>query len=74
MSPPIKDDISRETMILMTSLRTHRTSAVSSPGLYYDYPPLPPRAVRGHCIHYLAPLFISQLSRQLFEEKRVEFI
>jgi hypothetical protein len=45
MSPPIKDDISKETRILMTSLRTHRTSAVSSPGLYYDYPPLPPRAI-----------------------------
>ncbi len=32
MGPPIKDDISREKMILMTSLRTHRASAVSSPG------------------------------------------
>jgi hypothetical protein len=71
MSPPIKDDISRETTIFMTSLRTHGTSAVSSPGLYYNYPPLP-LPLRGHCILYLAPLFISQLSRQLFEGKRVE--
>jgi hypothetical protein len=45
MSPPIKDDISRETAILMTSVRTHRTSAVSSPGLYYNYPPLPTSAI-----------------------------
>jgi hypothetical protein len=35
MSPPIKDDISKETRILMTSLRTHRTSAVSSPELEF---------------------------------------
>jgi hypothetical protein len=45
MSLPIKDDISRETTILMRSLRTHRTSAVSSQGLYYNYPPLPPLAI-----------------------------
>ncbi len=51
MSPPIKDDISRKTTILMTSLRTHRTSAVSSPGLYYNYPPSPLVPLRGHCIH-----------------------
>jgi hypothetical protein len=47
MSPPIKDDISRETTILMTSLRTYRTSAVSSQGLYYTYPPSPPCAIES---------------------------
>jgi hypothetical protein len=31
MGLPKKDDISREKTILMTSLRTHRASAVSSP-------------------------------------------
>jgi hypothetical protein len=35
MSPPKKDDISREKTILMTSLRIFRASAVSSPGLHY---------------------------------------
>ena len=45
MGPPIKDDISREKMILMTSLRTHRASAVSSPGLFYTYLSLPPCAI-----------------------------
>jgi hypothetical protein len=43
MGPPKKDDISREKTILMTSLRTHRASAVSSPGLNYTYPPPPPQ-------------------------------
>jgi hypothetical protein len=45
MGPPIKDDISRENMILMTSLRTHRASAVSSPGIAYTHLPLPPCAI-----------------------------
>jgi hypothetical protein len=35
MGPPKKDDISREETILMTSLRTHRAFAVSSPRLHY---------------------------------------
>ncbi len=43
--PPEKDDISRETTILMTSLRTHWTSAVRREGLYCTYPPLPPSAM-----------------------------
>ncbi len=45
MGPPKKDDISREKTILMTSLRAHRASAVSSPGLHYTYPPPPPCAI-----------------------------
>ncbi len=64
MSPPIKDDISREMTILMTSLWTRRTSAFTTTILPFPLAPL-----RGHCIHYLAPLNISQLfgnrSRQL---------
>jgi hypothetical protein len=50
MGPPIKDDISREKMILMTSLRTHRASAVSSPGLCYTFLPLPPCAIERSCL------------------------
>ncbi len=72
MSTPIEDNISRETTFLITSLRTHKTSAVSSPGLHCTYLPPPPLApLGGHCVHYLAPLFTSQLSRQLFKGKRV---
>jgi hypothetical protein len=52
MGPPKKDDISREKMILMTSLRTHRAYAVSSQGLHYTYSPSPLAPLRGHCVHY----------------------
>jgi hypothetical protein len=51
IGPPKKDDISREKGILVTSLRTYRASAVSSPGLHYTYPPLPPAPLRGHWVH-----------------------
>jgi hypothetical protein len=37
MGPPKKEDIRREKTILMTSLQTHRASAVSSPELHYTY-------------------------------------
>ncbi len=46
IDPPKKDDISREKTILMPSLRTHRSSAVSRDGLYYSYPPLPPSTLK----------------------------
>jgi hypothetical protein len=52
MGPPKKDDISREKTILMTSLRTQRASAVSSPGFHYTHPPLPPAPLRGHCVQH----------------------
>ncbi len=52
IGPPKNDDISKEKTILMTSLRTHKASAVSRPGLHYTYSPLP---VIGHCVHCLEP-------------------
>ena len=56
MSPPKKDDISRDKTILMTSLRIYRASAVSSRGLHYTYrPPPPPPPLRGYCVHCLEP-------------------
>ncbi len=55
MGPPKNDDISREKTILMTSLRTHRASAVSRPGLHYIYSPL---ALIGHCVLCLEPYHI----------------
>ncbi len=51
IGPPKKDDINREKAILMTSQRTNRASAVSSPGLHYTYPPLSPVPLRGHWVH-----------------------
>jgi hypothetical protein len=64
MGPPTKDDISRAKTILMTSLRTHRAYALSSPGLRYTNLPLPPCAIERS----LCPLggTRSQLSRELF--------
>ncbi len=41
IDPPKKNDICREKTVLMTSLRTHRSSAVRREGLYYSYPPPP---------------------------------
>ncbi len=69
MGPPKKDVISREKTILMTSLQTHRTSAVSSPGTSLHLSsPSPPAPFRGHCVHYQGTT--SQLSRQLFEREK----
>ena len=39
IGPPKKDDISREKAIMMTSLRTYRTSAVRREGLHCKHPP-----------------------------------
>ncbi len=55
MGPPKKDDISREKTILMTSLRTHRASAVSSPGFHYTHPPPPPCAIERSLCTAQAP-------------------
>jgi hypothetical protein len=46
IDPPKKDDISRKKTILMTSLRTHRSSAVRREGLFFSYPPLPPSTLK----------------------------
>ncbi len=64
MGPPIKDDISREKTILMTSLRTHRASAVSSPGHCYTYLPLTPCAIESSLCTLGGTR--SQLGRELF--------
>ena len=55
MGPPKKDDISREKTILMTSLRTHMASAVSSPGFHYTHPPPPPCAIERSLCTAQAP-------------------
>jgi len=73
MGPPKKDDISREKTILMTSLRTHRTSAVRRDELYYTYPPLPPSTIErsvctiSFCIHHILADFFLRGNR-LYKE------
>ena len=71
MGPPIKDDISREKTILMTSLRTHRASAVSSPGLCYTYLPLNPCAIESSLCTLGGTR--SQLGRELFKREKSSY-
>ncbi len=52
---PHKKDISREKTILMTSLQTHRASAVRREGLHYTCPSPPPSPLKSHCVHCLEP-------------------
>ncbi len=69
MGPPKKDDIRREKTILMTSLRTHRASAVSSPGFHYTHPPPPPCAIERSVCTAQAPHH--SLADNFFRGKRV---
>jgi hypothetical protein len=64
MGPPKKEDTSREKTILMTSLQTHRGSAVSSPRTSLHLSTSPHATERSLCT---LPGTRPQLSRQLFE-------